>query len=141
MELEQLYRFVNARKLGVISTTSPSGDPQSALVGIAVSTQLQIVFDTVRSSRKYTNLKADPRISLVVGWDAEITVQYEGIAIEPEGEALQQAKDIYFQTWPSGVERQQWPGITWFFVSPIWIRYSDFDTGHIEEMMLSPKMS
>jgi pyridoxine/pyridoxamine 5'-phosphate oxidase len=134
LELEQLYRFVNARKLGVISTTSPGGDPQSALVGIAVSPQLQIVFDTVRSSRKYTNLKADPRISLVVGWDAEITVQYEGTAIEPEGEALRQAKDIYFQTWPSGVEHQQWPGITWFLVSPIWVRYSDFNTGHIEEM-------
>lgn len=134
MELEQLYRFINARKLGVISTTSPSGDPQSAVVGIAVSPQLQIVFDTLKSSRKYANLKADPRISLVVGWDAEITVQYEGTAIEPEGEALRQAKDLYFETWPSGVERQQWPGITWFLISPAWIRYSDFDTGQIEEM-------
>jgi pyridoxine/pyridoxamine 5'-phosphate oxidase len=134
MELEQLYRFINARTLGVISTTSPSGDPQSAVVGIAVSPQLQIVFDTLKSSRKYANLKADPRISLVVGWDAEITVQYEGTAIEPEGEALRQAKDLYFETWPSGVERQQWPGITWFLISPAWIRYSDFDTGQIEEM-------
>jgi pyridoxine/pyridoxamine 5'-phosphate oxidase len=134
MELEQLYRFIKARTLGVISTTSPSGDPQSAVVGIAVSPQLQIVFDTLKSSRKYANLKADPRISLVVGWDAEITVQYEGTAIEPEGEALRQAKDLYFETWPSGVERQQWPGITWFLISPAWIRYSDFDTGQIEEM-------
>ena len=139
MELEQVYRFVNARKLAVISTTSPGGDPQSALVGIAVSPQLQIVFDTVKSSRKYTNLKADPRISLVVGWDAEITVQYEGTAIEPEEEALRQAKDIYFQTWPSGVERQQWPGITWFLVSPAWVRYSDFITGCIEEMRFSSR--
>jgi len=139
MEPEQLYRFVNARKLAVLSTISPDGDPQSALVGIAVSPQLQIVFDTLKSTRKYTNLKADSRISFVIGWDAEITLQYEGTAIEPEGEELRQVKDIYFQTWPSGVERQQWPGITWFLVSPVWIRYSDFDIGHIEEMRFSPR--
>jgi hypothetical protein len=66
-------------------------------------------------------------------------VQYEGTAIEPEGEEQTHAKDIYFQTWPSGVERQQWSDITWFLVNPIWIRYSDFDTGHREEMRFSPR--
>jgi general stress protein 26 len=133
MQLDELYDFIGARKLAVISTTSSSGDPQSALVGVAVSPDLNIVFDTVKSSRKYANLKADPRISLVTGWDGEITVQYEGIAVEPEGDALDQAKSIYFKTWPDGVERQQWPGITWFLVTPRWIRYSDFNTGRIEE--------
>jgi general stress protein 26 len=138
MQLDQLYDFIQARRLAVISTTSPSGDPQSALVGVAVSPELHIVFDTVKSSRKYANLKADPRISLVSGWDAEITVQYEGIAVEPEGEALDQAKSIYFKTWPDGVERQQWPGITWFLITPRWIRYSDFGSGRIEESNFSP---
>jgi general stress protein 26 len=138
MQLDLLYDFIHARKLAVISTTSPAGNPQSALVGVAVSPELHIVFDTVKSSRKYANLKADPRISLVSGWDAEITVQYEGIAVEPEGEALDQAKSIYFKTWPDGVERQQWPGITWFLVTPRWIRYSDFSSGRIEESNFSP---
>jgi general stress protein 26 len=133
MQLDELYDFIGARKLAVISTTSSSGDPQSALVGVAISPELNIVFDTVKSSRKYANLKADPRISIVTGWDGEITVQYEGIAVEPEGDALDQAKSIYFKTWPDGVERQQWPGITWFLVTPRWIRYSDFNTGRIEE--------
>ena len=138
MQLDELYDFIRARKLAVISTTSPGGDPQSALVGVAVSPELHIVFDTVKSSRKYANLKADPRISLVTAWDAEITVQYEGIAVEPEGEALHQAKSLYFKTWPDGVERQKWPGITWFLVTPRWVRYSDFDSGRIEESNFSP---
>ena len=138
MQPEELYNFIHARKLAVISTTSPAGNPQSALVGVAVSPELHIVFDTVKSSRKYANLKADPRISLVSGWDAEITVQYEGIAVEPEGEALQQAKNLYFQAWPDGVDRQQWPGITWFLITPRWIRYSDFNSGLIEESNFSP---
>ena len=138
MEIEQLHRFIHSHKLAVISTTSPSGDPQSALVGIAVSPQLDIVFDTVKSSRKYTNLKADPRISLVVGWDDEITVQYEGIATESQGEDLQHAQDIYFETWPDGRDRRQWPGITWFLITPSWIRYSDFNSGRIEESNFPP---
>ena len=138
MQSEPLYRFLQAHKLAVISTTSPTGDPQSALVGIAVSPQLHIVFDTVRSSRKYANLKADPRISLVIGWDSEVTVQYEGIAVEPEGDTLHQAQSLYFETWPDGIERRQWPGITWFLIAPRWIRYSDFNSGRIVENNFPP---
>ena len=133
MQIEQLYQFIHASRLGVLSTIAPNGAPQSALVGIAVAPNLSIVFDTVKSSRKYTNLKADPRCSMVIGWEGEVTVQYEGIATEPEGEALTEAKGIYFPAWPSCVEHQNWPGITWFLINPVWIRYSDFDTGHIEE--------
>jgi hypothetical protein len=74
-ELHQfVHKFIVARKYGVISSVGPHGEPQSALVGIAVTT-----------SRKYPNLKADPRIAVVTGWEGEQTVQYEGIAIEPEG--------------------------------------------------------
>ncbi len=137
MQIEQLYQFIHKRRLAVLSTVAPNGDPQSALVGIAVSAELEIVFDTVRSSRKYTNLKAYPRISFVIGWEDEVTVQYEGIAVEPEGEALRRAQDIYFQTWPEGREHRRWPGITWFLVRPAWVRYSDFETGRIEERNFS----
>jgi general stress protein 26 len=131
---EEIYEFIRARKLAVMSSVGPDGAPQSALVGIAMSPQLEIVFDTVKSSRKYPNLRADNRIAVVIGWEGEQTVQYEGLAIEPEGEELARAKEIYFDAWPSGVERQQWPGIAYFLISPKWIRYSDFDSGRVEEM-------
>src|ERR1700757_4216175 len=107
MNREDLHKFVHdfiaARKYGVISTIGPGGEPQSALVGIAVSPQLEIVFDTVKTSRKYPNLKADPRIAVVIGWEGEQTVQYQGLAAEPENGELQRAKAVYFAGWPSGV--------------------------------------
>jgi pyridoxine/pyridoxamine 5'-phosphate oxidase len=138
MNREELHQFVHdfiaARKYGVISTIGPHGEPQSALVGIAVSPQLEIVFDTVTTSRKYPNLKADQRISMVTGWEGEQTVQYEGIAVQPMGRDLIQAKQTYFARWPDGVEREKWPAIAYFLVRPTWIRYSDFDTGRVEEM-------
>ncbi len=114
-------------KLGVLGTIGPGGMPQSALVGIATTPQLEIVFDTVRSSRKYENLIARPACSFVVGWTGEQTVQYEGVAEELRPPELERYQEIYFQAWPGGPARMSWPGIVYFVVRPAWIRYSDFD--------------
>jgi hypothetical protein len=108
--------------------SSPStATPQSALIGIAVSPKLEIIFDTVKSSRKYPNLIGNPRCSLVIGWENEQTLQYEGIAGEPTGEELSRCQKIYFATWPDGPARLGWPGLTHFVVRPTWLRYSDFN--------------
>lgn len=122
-----VYRFVLKCRLGVLSSVGPSGTPQSALVGIAVTENLEIVFDTVKTSRKYPNLIARPGCSFVFGWHGEQTVQYEGVAEELREPRLQQYQKVYFQAWPDGPARSSWPGIVYFVVRPKWIRYSDFD--------------
>ena len=114
------------RKLGVLSTLG-GGGPQSALVGIAVTPDFEIIFDTVKSSRKYTNLRARSCCSFVIGWEGEQTVQYEGQATELQGPHLKRLLEVYFATWPDGPARLTWPGIVHFVVRPSWIRYSDFD--------------
>ena len=88
MDREALYSFMTGFRYGVVSSIGPDGTPQSALVGIAVTPQLEIVFDTVKSSRKYANLAARPSCSLVVGWGGEQTAQFEGVAWEPAGADL-----------------------------------------------------
>ena len=124
-----LYTFLAKCKLGVVSTIGPTGTPQSALMGIAVTEQLEIVFDTVKSSRKYPNLSARPACSFVIGgWNTgEQTVQYEGMAEELKSPELERYQEIYFQAYPDGPSRLTWPGIVYFVVRPTWIRYSDFD--------------
>jgi len=122
-----LYQFIASCKLGVLSSVGESGTPQSALVGIAVTPDLEIVFDTVKSSRKYPNLIARRQCSLVVGWAGERTVQYEGEARELQGLDLKRCQDVYFGAWPDGPSRLSWIGIVYFAVRPCWIRYSDFD--------------
>lgn len=116
-------------RLGVLGTIGPGGRPQSALMGIAVTEKLEIVFDTVRSSRKYPNLIARPACSFVIGgWGVgEQTVQYEGEAEELQPPELEGYQEIYFKAYPDGPTRLSWPGITYFVVRPNWIRYSDFD--------------
>jgi general stress protein 26 len=88
MTKEQLFTFIKDHKLAVLSTISAQGAPQSALIGIAVTAELEIVFDTVKSSRKYGNLATNPAATFVVGCTSETTLQYEGVASEPLGDDL-----------------------------------------------------
>ncbi len=136
MTHESVFRFIAKHKLGVLATISPSGEPQAAVVGIAVTSELELVFDTVKTSRKYQNLAANPRIAFVIGGDEEITVQYEGEANELRSAEDRKYFDTYFQTWPECREHLKWPGIVHFKVRPKWIRYSDFnkETFEISEL-------
>ncbi|MGA2981527.1 MAG: pyridoxamine 5'-phosphate oxidase family protein [Terriglobales bacterium] len=127
MTQADLHRFIAQYKLGVLSTLADTGAPQSALVGIAVTPNLEIIFDTVKTSRKYPNLVARNRCSFVIGWAGEQTVQYEGEAAELRGQELKRCQEVYFGAWPDGPARLLWPGIVYFVVRPKWIRYSDFD--------------
>lgn len=101
------------------------GSPQAAVVGVAISDDLEIVFDTVTSTRKYQNLIKDPRIALVIGWD-EVTAQIEGIADFPTGAELERIRECYFVAYPDGRDRLSWSGITHVRVRPHWVRYSDY---------------
>jgi general stress protein 26 len=127
MDQKNLYHFIRQHKLAVLATVSPEGAPQSAVVGFAVTPALELVFDTLRTTRKYRNLIRDPRASLVIGWDHEITLQYEGDAEELRGSELERCQKVYFDVWPDGPERLKWPNITYFKVTPRWVRYSDFN--------------
>jgi hypothetical protein len=127
MTKADLFKFMAGHKLGVLGSISPDGAPQSALVGIAVTPELEIIFDTVASSRKYANLLANPAASFVIGWAGEITVQFEGVARKPEGAELARYQQIYFAAWPECRDHLSWPGIAYFVVQPKWIRYSDYD--------------
>jgi hypothetical protein len=118
---------MTGQKLGVLGSFSLDGSPQSALVGIAVTPELEIIFDTVASSRKYANLLANPAASFVIGWAGEITVQFEGRAFQPNGAELAQYQQVYFARWPECRDHLTWPGIAYFVVKPKWIRYSDYD--------------
>jgi pyridoxine/pyridoxamine 5'-phosphate oxidase len=123
----ELYEFIAGHSLAVLGSISGEGMPQSALVGIAVTDELEIVFDTLNSTRKYRNLTVNANASLVIGWEGEKTVQFEGEASLPQSAELERYKKVYFAKWPDGPSRQNWPGLVYFVVRPRWIRFSDFD--------------
>ena len=138
MNRRELVEFIRAQKWAVEASVSAEGGPQAAVIGVAVTESLELVFDTLGTTRKAKNLRAAPRVAFVIGWDEGKTVQYEGTADEPAGEELARIKAAYFDKFPDGVERQAWEGITYFRTRPTWIRVSDFTKSPPEIVELDP---
>lgn len=121
-----IFDFIKKQKLAVISTI---GDfkPESAVLEFGETEDLELIFDTLTSSRKYKNLKVNKDVSFVIGWDENITVQYEGEAEEIKGEKAKKYKQTY---WIKNPKAQRWEAnkeITYFKVTPKWVRYSDLN--------------
>jgi general stress protein 26 len=129
MTKSELLQYIKKHGGGIIATQSSSGNPQAAFVAFAVSDQLELIFDTVKSSRKWENLQHFNKVAVVIGgWDnSETTLQYEGIADEPTGQELERIRSVYFTAFPEGRDRLEWEGITHFRIKPTWLRYSDFN--------------
>jgi hypothetical protein len=132
VERSQLLAYLRSYRLGVLGTLSPQGEPQAALVGYAITDELEVLFDTLRTTRKYRNIMAAPQVSFTFGSTApprpdERTAQYEGLAEELTGPELQRLRPIYYSVWTDGPQREQWLNICWFVIHPRWIRYTDYD--------------
>jgi hypothetical protein len=136
----ELLANLRRRRYCVVASIAPNGAPQAAVVGFAVSDDLELVFDTLATTRKMANLLRDPRIAVVVGvGEDECTVQIEGVADELTGPDLTRLQRVYFEAFPDGVDRVKWPGITYVRVRPKTARYSDFAAAggpRIEEVAL-----
>jgi hypothetical protein len=130
MTRAELRQFIQSNRWGVQSSVTPAAAPQAALVGIAVTQDLELVFDTLDTTRKVMNLRANARIAFVIGGGVhgdERTVQYEGLADFPQGHELRRLQEVYFAAFPDGRQRQSWPGLVYVRTKPTWIRYSDFN--------------
>lgn len=124
---KEAFEFLKAAQLGAISTVSRDGSPEAAVVNIAVNESLELVFETIQTTRKCVNLRRDPRVAIVV-WRGDETLQYEGVADEPDLYAREPLLQTYFSAQPEALGHCGWPGLTYFRVQPRWIRLSRYGT-------------
>lgn len=125
--LTDIRRMLEHTNLMTISTLAEDGRPQSAVVEFVSTPELEIILDTYTNSRKYTNITRDPRVSLVIGWDDNITVQCEGTVTELTGPELNRCKQLYFAKNPRAKKWEAEPGIAYLKVHLHWLRYSDLN--------------
>jgi len=128
---DDLLRYMRGHKLAVVATLAADGSPQAALVGVGVTGALDVVFDTVSTSRKHANLLRDPRAAVTFTGPGEQTLQYEGTAIAVSLQGIEDAsyREIYYEAWPDGRVRLSWPDLVYWRITPRWLRFSDFDRG------------
>jgi len=130
MTRQELLVMMRAHRFAIEASVSPTASPQAAVVGVVVTDDFELFFDTLDTTRKMRNLRRNPMIAFVIGGTVEgdeRTVQYEGIADEPRGSELERLQAIYFNVFPDGPFRQAWPGLVYVRVRPSWIRFSDFN--------------
>lgn len=125
MNKQGILDFIKKHKLAVISTVSPDNKPESAVIEFGETDRLELVFDTYSTSRKYENLKKNKYAAFVIGWDEDVTVQYEGIAQELRKDDGPVYKKAFFAKNPEAKRWDKRDGIVYFKVIPVWIRYSD----------------
>jgi general stress protein 26 len=83
MTRADLLNFLCGHSLAAEASVSEFDAHQAAVVGIVVTDDLEIFFDTLGSSRKTRNLRRNPKIALLIGGMSagdEGPVQYEGTA-------------------------------------------------------------
>lgn len=135
-ERKRILDFIKKNKLGVISTISPNGSPESAVMVISQKDNLELIFQTPNNYRKYMNLKENPNVAIVFGFDLNefTTVQYEGIAKEAEGKEVDECRRIHIAKNPKSADYAYLPENKYFIVSPNWIRYWNFNTNEKFEL-------
>ena len=125
MTPSDFVEFVGDHRYGVVATLGPAGEPQAAIVGIAVTGRGEIVFDTLPDSRKAVNVNSDERVALVVLTDDEVTLQCEGVADRPREGDQARCQATYLEAFPEGRQRAA-VGAILVRITPKWARISDF---------------
>ncbi len=119
----KILEVMDAHKLAVVSTVA-FDKPEAALIGFKHTEDLELIFGTFTSFRKYNNIKNNPHVAFVIGWQDSVTVQYEGLAEELRGAELEDYKEKYLDKFPSARKYLTNSEERFFKVTPAWIRYT-----------------
>jgi general stress protein 26 len=125
--------YMRRHKFAVIATTEATGAPHAVRVGIATTDALELVFDTLASTRKHANLQCEPRVAVMFTGPNQQTLEYEGVAfpVSVSDTADNEYREVYYSVWPDGRERAKLPYVAYWRIVPRWARYSEIYRGPI----------
>jgi len=123
---QKVLDFLKTQKEMVIATESNS-IPEAALMGFCEYDNLNLMFGTDTTTRKFQNIQNNSRVAIVFGHSDGITVQYEGIVSIIIGTEIEEYKKKYFEKQPQAKKYETDPNQVYLKVMPIWIRYTDYN--------------
>jgi len=93
---QDIKTLFDKQRLAVLATCPPEGQPHTSLIAFAASEDLRsVVFATPKTTRKFTNLLAEPRVSLLVddrSNQAEDFHQAIAVTVSGSAEALNKTR-------------------------------------------------
>jgi general stress protein 26 len=130
-QFDKILTFIQGQRVGVLATSSKEGSPEAASMVISETDQLELIFQTPITARKYANLQHNDRVAVVFGWDLHefTTVQFEGVAREVTDQKEREwCGKIHVAKNPKSKAYVDLMENKFFVVSPRWARYWDFKT-------------
>ncbi|WP_291379085.1 pyridoxamine 5'-phosphate oxidase family protein [Demequina sp.] len=118
--------FARQERLVVVSTVSPAGDPEAALVDIAADDEGTFFFTARSTARKIANLRANPKAAMVIGTTGEVSLQLEGRAYVAEGEEKAYFAAAHVAHYPGS--RAEHEDFAMVVIRPTWVRHYDAST-------------
>ena len=108
MENSKLNSVLSSQNLGVLATSGEEF-PYTSLVGIVPDEALKsIIFATMRQTRKYGNLKRNPKVSILINSSTNsaddfkdaVSITVLGTATDVPEDELESIKKIYLSKFP-----------------------------------------
>lgn len=124
---QKILTFLKSKDFCVLSTASPVGKPESAVMAYAVLDDFSFYIFTEPQTRKYANLSKNNKVSLIVGgWDNDPSVQIDGLISILDQVEGSKAKEFVLFIHPEWKDHFNSPDGKWFVIKPLWLRCSDF---------------
>lgn len=118
--------FAREERLVVVSTVTPEGLPEAALVDIAADDEGTFFFTAHHVARKLDNLRATPKAAMVIGTKGDVSLQLEGPAYVAEGEEKAHLVAAFMAHYPNSVAER--PDFDMVVIRPAWVRLYDAST-------------
>jgi general stress protein 26 len=131
---KEILEVMERARWCVMATVDGNSNPEAAIVGFSHNDELELIVGTSSQTRKFANLKANPRIAIAIG-DNEAEVQYEGEVTQLDVSVDAAWMEEHLRQVPAAKFYFEDPDQTWFKVKPHWIRLSVHSAEHrIEEV-------
>ncbi len=124
--LAAVAAFARSERLVVVSTVSPTGEPEAALVDIAADDEGAFFFNAYKTARKLDNLRANPRAAMVIGTRGDVSLQLEGPAFVAEGDERAYFAAAYVAHYSNS--RAEHEDFEMVVIRPTWVRHYDAST-------------
>lgn len=129
---DKILELLQANHVGVIATHGDGLSPESAVITISETDELEIIFGSSELARKNHNIARSPNVSLVVGWDivARETLQIEGVVVRVSDTEREKIEALHCAKNPIFAKYNGNPSFQYFKLHPHWIRYANLSADH-----------
>ena len=122
-----ILEFMKTHPVGVLSTVTPEGQTESAVVAFSEYEDFTLCIFTLINTHKYRNLEHEKRVSMVIGLGLEDnkTLQIHGVARELSSAEIAPYHKAHALKNPYSEKYLYNPDNKGFLIIPTWLRYSE----------------